>query len=144
MAGAAWEVAGFFFVVLATEPRWLVVPPALEVAANALVNSVEIRNPAASESIAVGNPFSGKLKVLVSPYLSNTNITGYSATGWYLFGDSGNVPAFGIAYLNGAETPIIEDAPLQADLLGKAWRGYMDFGVCQIDHRGAVKSKGAA
>ena len=129
---------------LATEPRWLVVPPALEVTANALVNSVEIRNPSASESVAIGNPFSGKLKVLVSPYLSNTNITGYSTTAWYLFGDSANVPAFGIAFLNGAETPVIEDAPLQADLLGKAWRGYMDFGVCQIDHRGGVKSKGAA
>jgi hypothetical protein len=53
------------------------------------------------------------------------------------------VAAFGIAYLNGSEVPVIEDAPLPGNVLGIGWRGYLDFGVCQVDSNGGVKSTGA-
>ena len=75
--------------------------------------------------------------------LSNTGITGYSATAWYLMADPADAPSFGIAYLNGREAPVIEEVDPGANYLGKAWRGYFDFGVCQIDSRGSVKSTGA-
>ena len=77
------------------------------------------------------------------PHLSNESYSGYSATAWYLFGLPNDVAAFGVAYLNGVESPTVEDAPLPGDVLGQAWRGYLDFGVCQIDQRGGIKSTGA-
>ncbi len=125
------------------DPRFLVVPPALETMSRQLTSSLEVRNPAAEDTFLTGNPFSGRLQVLVVPHLSNAKFTGYSSTAWFLFGSPADVAAFGIGYLDGVEYPIIEDASLAGDMLGKAWRGYIDFGVCQIDHRGAVKSKGA-
>ena len=63
---------------------------------------------------------------------------------WYLFGEPGDVAAFGIAYLDGNEMPTIQDAPQNPDVLGIGWRVFFDFGVCQLDPRGEVKSKGAA
>jgi hypothetical protein len=32
---------------------------------------------------------------------------------------------------------------LPADKLGYGWRGYVDFGVCQIDTKGGVFSDGS-
>jgi hypothetical protein len=65
-----------------------------------------------------------------------------SHTAWYLFGDPADIAAFGIAYLDGNEQPTVEAAPQCPDVLGEGWRGYFDFGVCQLDPRGGVKSEG--
>lgn len=126
-------------------PKYLVVPPELKVTADELYVSTNINTGGSSSTDKVPNRnvFAGKYEPLATPYLSNTGITGYSTTGWYLFGDPADIPAFGIAYLDGQENPTVEDAPLSSDILGQAWRGYIDFGVCQINHRGAVKSTGA-
>jgi hypothetical protein len=59
-----------------------------------------------------------------------------------LFGDPGDVAAFGIAYLNGMESPTIEQEQADFNLLGIQFRGYQDFGVCQVDKCGGVMSKG--
>ena len=76
--------------------------------------------------------------------MSNANYSGYSATGWYLFGAPTDVAAFGIAYLDGKETPTIEQADTDFNTLGIQFRGYLDMGVCQIDAAGAIKSSGDA
>lgn len=126
-------------------PKFLVVPPELESTADELYvarNLVYGGSDAAKQPDA--NTHAGKYAPQVSSYLSNSSYTGYSATAWYLWGDPADIPAFGIAYLDGQENPTVEEAPLAADILGTAWRGYFDFGVCQINHRGAVKSKGGA
>lgn len=52
--------------------------------------------------------------------------------------------AFGIAYLNNVETPKIETTDADFSTLGLQFRGILDFGVCQVDHRAAAMSKGAA
>ena len=93
---------------------------------------------------ATQNIYAGLYQPCVTPYLNNSGITGYSTTGWYLFGEPGDVAAFGIAYLDGNEFPTIQDAPQNPDVLGIGWRVFFDFGVCQLDPRGAVMSKGAA
>ena len=90
------------------------------------------------------NTFFGLYQPVVTPYLSNASYTGYSATGWYLFGDPRNVAAFAIAYLGGRESPVVESVELPANKLGIGFRGYLDFGVCQVDYRGAIKSSGDA
>lgn len=127
-------------------PRWMLVPPPLKVTADQLYKSTVFNTGGAATAAKVpnANTFAGLYEPVVTPYLSNAAFTGYSATAWYLWGDPSDVAAFGICYLNGNETPTIEDAPPAPNILGQGWRGYFDFGVCQIDPRGAVKSKGAA
>jgi len=122
-------------------PKFLVVPPELEAVADQLFASTNIVM-AASEAVPDSNPFKGKYQPQVSPYLSNSNYAGYSADAWYLFGDPADVPAFGIAYLDGQESPTIEQAEADFNTLGIQFRGYHDFGVCQIDPNGGIKSKG--
>jgi hypothetical protein len=123
--------------------KYLAVPPALRVTAEELFKAQNLVVSSATKQPNV-NIWGGRYEPQVSPYLSNTSFhANASATQWYLFGDPADVAAFGIAYLHGAENPVVEEAELSAEFLGKAWRGYIDLGVCQIDHRGAVKSTGA-
>lgn len=127
------------------QPKYLLVPPELEVVARELFRSTNLII-AGQTDVKQGeaNIHANKYTPLVSPYLSNSNYTGYSTTAWYVLADPSDSACFGIAYLNGVETPTIEDAPLPSNILGQAWRGYYDFGVCQVDSRAGVKSKGAA
>jgi len=123
-------------------PKFLVVPPELFATAQELYTSKTVVLGGTTKT-PNANIHQGKYQPIPSPYLSNSNYTGYSTTAWYLFADPAEVAAFGIAYLRGNETPTFEPATLAGDVLGKGWRGYWDIGVCQIDHRGAVKSTGA-
>jgi phage head maturation protease len=124
-------------------PKYLVVPTTLEVMAWELFKSTSV--VAAGDTDLVrpdGQVFAGKYEPQVSPFLNNANYTGNSEKAWYLFGDPSDVAAFGICYLDGVENPIIEQREADFNELGVQFRGYIDFGVCQIDPRGAVKSKG--
>jgi len=131
---------------IAMIPKFLLVPPEIEATADELYVSTNVNTGGSStkEKVPNRNVYAGKYTPVVSPYLSNSNYTGYSATAYYLLADPADAASFGIAYLNGVERPTIEDAPLRSDLLGRAWRGYFDFGVCQVDKRAGVKMKGAA
>jgi hypothetical protein len=130
---------------IAVSPKFVVVPTALEEVAWQLYKSLNLISVGGGSDAAVqpaGNVYAGLFSPLVTPYLGNSNYTGYSSKAWYLFGDPADVAAFGLAYLDGNEMPTIEQAPQDADKLGLTWRGYFDFGVCQLDPRGAIKSKG--
>jgi hypothetical protein len=128
-------------------PRFLVVPPELKSAGDSLFHSLTVvAGPTAAAGAALlpsANAFFGLAEPLVSPYLSNSNYSGYSLTGWYLFGDPGDVAAFGIGYLNGTEVPFVEQVPNAPETLGWCFRAYTDFGVTQLDPRGAVFCAGA-
>jgi len=126
-------------------PKYLVVPPELEATADGLYASTNIALAGATDiEKPDGNPYKGKYEPLVVPHLSNSTYSGYSVLAWYLFGLPSDVAAFGIAYLNGVENPTVESSMEDFSRLGMQFRGYLDFGVCQIDHRGAVKAKGEA
>jgi phage major head subunit gpT-like protein len=125
-------------------PKFLVVPPELEATADALYASTNIIATGTTDATQPdGNPYKGKYQPLVVPHLSNATYSGYSLTAWYLFGSPADVAAFGIAYLNGQESPTVESAQAEFSTLGWNYRGYLDMGVCQIDGKGAVKSAGA-
>lgn len=126
-------------------PRFLVVPPELKETADILYRSTTVNTGGAATAERVPNAsvFYGLYEPICSPYISNENFPGYTTTQWYLFGAPSDVAAFGIAYLNGAENPVIESGEADFNTLGVQFRGYIDFGVCQIDHRGAVMSAGA-
>ncbi len=125
--------------------RYLVVPPALKEAAKELYVSTYVNTGGAAtkEKVPNRNVYEGEYEPRSSPYISNTTFhASASATQWYLWGNPSDVAAFGIAYLNGQDTPTVEEAPLSGEYLGNAWRGFIDYGVCQVDYRGAVKSTG--
>ena len=129
-------------------PRFLVVPPELKADADALYRSTTVITgltgaAGTPTTIPGSNTFFGLAEPAVSPYLSNANYSGNSAASWYLFTAADDVAAFGIGYLNGMEAPIVEHVPNAPENLGWCFRAWTDFGVCQLDYRGAVMSAGA-
>ena len=86
----------------------------------------------------------GAYNVVSSSWLANSLITGYSAKAWYLFADPVRAAAMEVAFLNGVETPTVEQAEADFNTLGIQFRGFLDFGVAFQDPRAAVKMKGEA
>ena len=89
----------------------LVVPPALEVAANNIINATEIvaatggGDGTGNDQLRVTNWMRNRVSVVVNPWLPIINATNGN-TAWYLFA-SPNVgrPAMEIGFLQGHETP---------------------------------------
>lgn len=129
-------------------PKWLVVPPALKAQADQLYTSRTVHSGGGStttnDRVPDANPFFGLYEPIASPWIgTNQAASGGSDTHWFLFGDKSDVAPFGLAYLDGNERPTIEPVELPAHQLGIGFRGYIDFGACQIEPAGAVKSAGA-
>ena len=129
---------------IGTMPAILLTPPDLAATAKALMNSTEIRDTTASTKFPTFNPHAGKYRPEVSRYLNNSSYSGYSTTAWYLLADPMDMPVIETVFLNGQESPTIESADADFNVLGIQMRGYHDFGVTKQDTRGGVKSKGAA
>ena len=131
---------------LAVAPKFLLVPPEVEVDADELYTSTNLNSGGSSTTAKIPNRnvFAGKYQPIVSAYLSNSSYTGYSALAWYLLADPMDIPVIEMAFLNGQETPIVEQADADFDTLGIQMRGYHDWGVAKQDYRGGVKSKGEA
>ncbi|KKK88161.1 hypothetical protein LCGC14_2745970, partial [marine sediment metagenome] len=125
-------------------PLILLVPTALSATAAALFSSTEIRNPSATAKYPINNPHVGNFRPVVSRYMGNSNYTGYSATAWNMLASPQELSTVEVCFLNGQQTPIIEQAEANFDTLGVQMRGYFDFGVNDQDGRGGVRSKGAA
>jgi hypothetical protein len=129
---------------LGVAPRILLVPNALENTAKTLMASAEIRDTTASAKYPVANPFAGAFDVVRSSYLSSAAISGYSSKAWYLLADPMDVPTIEACFLDGVETPTIDQADADFNTLGIQMRGYFDFGVNKQDFRGGVKMLGEA
>ncbi len=125
-------------------PQVLLVPTGLSAIGTMLHKSLEIRDTTASTKYPVANPHQGKFRTEVSRYLANSNYTGNSAKAWYLLADPGDLPVIEVAFLNGQESPTIETADADFNVLGIQMRGYHDFGVALQDPKGGIKSKGEA
>jgi hypothetical protein len=125
-------------------PAILLVPTALSASGTQLFKSMELRDTTASTKYPVSNPHQGKFRVEVSRYLANASYAGNSAKAWYLLAEPADLPVIEVAFLNGQESPTIETAEADFNVLGVQMRGYHDFGVALQDHRGGLKSKGEA
>lgn len=122
-------------------PKYLLVPPELETTADALYTARNV----ASVKVSDANTFAGKYQPLCAPQLSDSAITGYSTTAWYLLGDKSMGSPIVVSFLNGQETPTVESADADFNTLGVQFRGYHDFGVDLGDgYLNALMSKGAA
>lgn len=109
-------------------PKFLIVPPELEVSALKLVTAITASN---TKDV---NVFTNKFDVIVEPRLKNPDE-------WYLMADPAAVDGFIYAYLDGNEalrTNTVED--FHTDSMKFAVRG--EFGAAAIDYRGTVKSVG--
>lgn len=123
-------------------PSVLLVPTALSALGTQLFKSVELRDNTAGAKFPIANPHQGKFRVEVSRYLANSTYTGNSAKAWYLLSEPTDLPVIEVAFLNGQESPTIETADADFNVLGVQMRGYHDFGVALQDPRGGVKMKG--
>jgi len=127
------------------DPTILLVPTALEQTAKELMNSQYVVGPTSAKTPSA-NVWQGSFQPLVSPWLSNSTLTGASSTAWYLLGNPADLAALEIAYLNGLQTPTVEYFGMDTnpEVLGVSWRVFWDFGVALAEYRAGVKSKGAA
>jgi hypothetical protein len=123
-------------------PVLLLVPTALSAVGSQLFKSLELRETTANAKYPITNPHQGKFRVEVSRYLANASYTGNSSKAWYLLADPIDLPVIEVAFLNGQESPTIETADADFNVLGVQMRGYHDFGVALQDFRGGLKSKG--
>lgn len=121
--------------------KFILVPPELETIADALYAARNI----ASVKVSDVNTFANKYTPIVANQLSDTSITGYSTTAWYLLGDKSQGSPVVVSFLNGQETPTVESADADFNTLGIQFRGYHDFGCDLGDgYLNALMSKGAA
>jgi hypothetical protein len=119
------------------QPSLILVPPALKGTADDLFMLQVI-------TANVTNKYRGLYTPHCWPYLGNTTFhASASSAYWYLFADPADVAAFVVAYLDGIDTPTVEQVPAAPNVLGVCWRAYFDFGVSQGDYRAAVRSDGA-
>jgi len=91
----------------------LVVPPALKVAANNIVNSTEIRvatgggGASAADQLVAKNWVGSEIaEVVVNPWLPIVDTSANKNTTWYLFADPGvGRPAMEVGFLRGHDSP---------------------------------------
>ena len=126
---------------LGATPRILVVPPAYRVPALRLMSSQQVL---AANDKGSDNPWAGMFDVVSSVYMANSTYTGYSAKKWYLLADPNDIPVIEVALLNGVESPTVESADADFNVLGITFRGYHDFGFSLQEYRGGVAMKGEA
>lgn len=112
-------------------PKYLVVPPELEVTAYQIVNSTAAVDGTNS---GVVNPYKGRFVVVSDAELTDP-------TAWYLVADASRHDTIEVTYLNGVETPRLETRQ-GFDVDGIEYKVAFDVGVDAIDFRGLYKNAG--
>lgn len=112
-------------------PKYLVVPPELEMTAYQIVNST-----AAVDGVNSGvvNPYKGRFVVVADAELTDPDA-------WYLVADASQHDTIEVTYLNGVETPRLETRQ-GFDVDGIEYKVAFDCGVSALDFRGLYKNEG--
>lgn len=114
-------------------PTILLVAPEYEGLAYAVLNSTA--DPSQANPAKVNFARNFNFKIVSSPYISGTS--------WYLFADPNTVEAFEVAFLDGNQTPYIdEEIEFMTDAMNMKVR--LDYGLAAIDWRAGYKNNGAA
>ena len=129
------------------EPSILLVPTALKFLAQELTRGTTFVMSGGADTVirpSINVITDQNLNVVSSPYLGNAKHPGSSDASWYLFGKPGTVDTFEIGYLKGKRTPTVERGDLDFNVLGIWFRVLFDIGIREQDHRGMIKTVGAA
>ena len=129
------------------EPSILLVPTSLKFLAQELTQGTTLIMSGGPDNVvrpAINVLADENLRIVSSPYLSNSKYAGSSEASWYLFGKPGVVDTFEIGYLKGKRTPTVERGDLDFNVLGIWFRVFFDIGIREQDHRGMVKATGSA
>lgn len=133
---------------IALEMVTLVVPPALEVVANNLINATQLwiggsgqagQGGTANQMLQVANWMQRRVQVVVNPYIPVIATTNGN-TSWFMFA-SPNVgrPALEMTFLRGYEGPLLfEKAPNTMRVGGGVERMMGDFDTMSITYKGMV------
>lgn len=114
-------------------PAFMLVPTALETAANQTIKSASVKG--ADVNAGIINPIQNFATVIAEPRLDDN-----SAKAWYLAAAQG-MDTIEVAYLNGVDLPYIDQQEgFNSD--GIATKVRIDAGVAALDYRGLVKSPG--
>jgi phage major head subunit gpT-like protein len=116
---------------MATQPRVLLTPVDLEITAAELMNSIQISSGNTSGQPST-NVFAGRYEVVSSTYLTD-------ASDYYLLASPADLPVMEVAFLNGVQSPIVETAEADFNVLGVQMRGYFDFGCAKAEDKAGVK-----
>lgn len=114
-------------------PKFLLVPETIATTADQLVSSTV--DP--SKSNATPNPFSNTLQVIPSARLDSD-----STTQWYLLADPSEIDTVEVAFLEGEETPVVEEED-EFDSDVRKVKVRHNIAAKAIDYRGMVRSSGA-
>jgi hypothetical protein len=116
---------------MATQPRVLLTPVDLEITAAELMNSIQISSGNTNGQPST-NVFAGRYEVVSSTYLTDT-------ADYYLLASPADLPVMEVAFLNGVQSPIVETAEADFNVLGVQMRGYFDFGCAKAEDKAGVK-----
>lgn len=120
--------------------RILVPPGAKRYALNALSSTQVVGTTGPTPA---NNSFAGEYKVLSTPYIANSAFTGYSTVKWYMLCNPARLAFIEACFLNGKQTPTVEQGEASFNTLGVQMRGYHDFGCNKQEYRAAVQGSGA-
>jgi hypothetical protein len=116
---------------MATTPRVLLVPVDLEITAAELMNSIQVVSGTQAR-VPSTNVFAGRYEVVSSTYLTDEK-------DYYLLASPADLPVMEVAFLNGVQSPVVETAEADFNVLGVQMRGYFDFGVAKAEDLAGVK-----
>ncbi|WP_291329979.1 Mu-like prophage major head subunit gpT family protein [Desulfovibrio sp. UCD-KL4C] len=115
-------------------PRFLLTPVAQETEAEVLIRSAAL--PDANMSSGVHNPWAGKLEPISEPRLDDVDPDAH-----YLIGDPAQVDTIEVAFLDGIESPFVDEEP-DFDSDGLKIKVRLEAGAGLMDHRGFQKNPG--
>ena len=123
------------------QAKYLVIPPELKFAALEILNSSLVVATGTTD-LVVGNKnvLQNAVEPISETRLSDSAITGYSATSWYLAGDKGKVPTIKVNFLHGRKVPVLEKMLAGPDHFGFFWRIRHDAGAKAADWRNVQKN----
>lgn len=123
-------------------PSILLVPPEIEGNADKLFmgEKLNVGSGAGEENI-----YRNKYRPVVSSFISDTGIhSSASTTAWWLLRNPKDKAAVVISFLDGQQTPTVEESDADFNTLGIQFRGWHCFGADPAEYLAGVMSKGAA
>ena len=123
------------------DPDRIIVPPALESTAKKWYVSTEMRDTTSSTKTAISNIHTGQFRPVVVPEMGNLSYTGYSATSWHMACNPAILASAAMCFLGGQQSPTIESAEADFNVLGVQFRGYHDFGAAMTEYRASIEAQ---